>query len=354
VGASDRAVAGVKPGAHPLGDDLDPVTLVPHRAMRAARPFASERLPAGLPLVQLAVRRQLGGLFGHPGFGEPGQPGLLPRDAASWYVLGEPSSITGGIRSLLLQATHPIAMTGVARHSRYETDPLGRLAGTSAWVTVATFGSVDRTVELARTVRAMHAKVRGIAAGGVRYSADDPELLSWVQVSLTASLLAANRLFAPTPLTDEQADRFVLEQSVAGAVLDPRVDLDAVVAHRYASPDDLRPLAESLPLVVEGVMPRSTAELAANLHRRASELEVRTEARATVRFLRSAPVPRATRVPYRTMLAGAAASLPPGLAAALGVQPTMGDVRAAALLLAAMRMTTGRSPSLEMAVRDRS
>jgi uncharacterized protein (DUF2236 family) len=354
VGASDRTAAWPTAGTHPLGDDLDPVTLVPHRAMRAARPFATGRLPAGLPLAQLAIRRQLGGLFGHPGFGEPGQPGLLPREAASWHVLGEPSSIAGGIRSLLLQATHPIAMTGVARHSRYETDPLGRLAGTSAWVTVATFGSVDRSVELARTVRAMHARVRGIAPGGVRYAADDPELLSWVQVSLTASLLAANRLFAPRPLDDEEADRFVLEQSVAGALLDPRVDLDAVVAHRYASPDDLGPLAESLPLIVDGVMPRSAAELAANLRRRADELEVRTEARATVRFLRSAPVPRATRLPYRTMLAGAAASLPTGLAAALGVQPTMGDIRAAAVLLAAMRVATGRSPNLEMAVRDRS
>jgi uncharacterized protein (DUF2236 family) len=354
VRASDRAAVQRRGETHPLGDDLDPVTLVPHEAMRAARPLATERLPAGLPLAQLAIRRQLGGLFGHPGLGDPGQPGLLPRDAASWLVLGEPSSIVGGIRSLLLQATHPIAMTGVARHSRYETDPLGRLAGTSAWVTVATFGSVDRAVELARTVRAMHTRVRGIAAGGVRYAADDPELLSWVQVSLTASLLAANRLFAPTPLTDEQADRFVLEQSVGGAILDPRVELGTVVAHRYASPDDLRPLAESLPLLADGVMPRSADELAATFHRRAGELEVRTEARATVRFLRSAPVPRVTRLPYRTMLAGAAASLPPGLAAALGVQPTMGDVRAAAVLLAAMRFATGRSPSLEVAVQHRS
>jgi uncharacterized protein (DUF2236 family) len=340
-------------GTHPLGDGLDPVTLVPREALRAARPFASDRLPAGLPGVQPLVRRQLAGLFGRPDLGGSGQPGLLPREAVSWRVLGEPSSIAGGVRSLLLQATHPIAMTGVARHSRYETDPLGRLAGTSAWVTAATFGSVDRAVELARTVRRMHARVRGVAAGGEPYAADDPELLAWVQDSLTASLLAAHQLFAPTPLTRHEIDRFILEQSTLGAVLDPRVDLAEVLRHRYEVPGDLTPLVAVLPLVVEGVLPRTAAELAESFRRRAGELEVRTEARATVRFLRSAPVPRPTRVAYRTMLAGAAASLPQGLAEALGIQPTTGHVRAAAALLAAMRVTTGCSPSLAVADRDR-
>jgi uncharacterized protein (DUF2236 family) len=338
---------------HPLGDGLDPVTLVPEAALRAARPLVAARLPEGLPLTQALVRRQLGGLFGHPGFGEPGRPGLLPREAVSWRVLGEPASIAGGVRSLLLQATHPIAMTGVARHSRYETDPLGRLAGTSAWVTVATFGSVDRAVELARTVRAMHARVRGIAHGGIRYAADDPELLAWVQVSLTASLLAAHQLYAPTPLEPDEVDRFVLEQSVAGAVLDPRVDLATVVRLRTDTPEDLAPLAGRLPLVVEGVLPSSGAALADSFRRRAGELEIRAEARATVRFLRAAPLPRVTRVPYRALLAGAAASLPPGLATALGIQPTMADVRAAAVVLTAMRVTTGRSPSLALAERER-
>jgi hypothetical protein len=114
----------------------------------------------------------------------------------------------------------------------------------------------------------------------------------------------------------------VLEQSVVGACSTPGSTSNGVRRLRYDAPGDLAPLADELPLVADGVLPRSGAELAASFRRRASELEVRTEARATVRFLRSAPVPRATRIPYRTMLAGAAASLPPGLAAALGMQPT--------------------------------
>jgi uncharacterized protein (DUF2236 family) len=339
--------------AHPLGDGLDPVTLVPDDAMRAARSLVPRRLPAGLPFTRPVVRRQLSGLFGSPGFGEPGRPGLLPRDAVSWGVIGEPAGIAGGVRSLLLQATHPVAMTGVARHSRYETDPLGRLAGTSAWVTVAAFGSVDRAAELARSIRAMHARVRGRTAAGEPYAADDPELLAWVQICLTASLLAAHQLYAPRPLTGEEADRFVLEQSVVGAVLDPRVDLESVVEARSDAPGDLGILAAELPLVTGGVLPRSADELAATFRRRAPELEIRDEARATVRFLRRAPVPRATRAAYRVLLAGAGATLPTGLAVGLGFAPTRTDVRATAVLLGAMRLTTGCSPSLELARRDR-
>jgi hypothetical protein len=165
--------------------------------------------------------------------------------------------------------------------------------------------------------------------------------------------LAAHQLYAPRPLSDADADRFVLEQSVVGAVLDPRVDLATVAEARSDAPDDLGVLAAGLPLVTGGVLPRSTDELAATFRRRAPELEIRDEARATVRFLRRAPVPRATRVPYRVLLAGAGATLPGGLAAGLGFSPTLTDVRATAVLLAAMRVTTGCSPSLELARRER-
>jgi uncharacterized protein (DUF2236 family) len=338
---------------HPLGDGLDPVTLVPEEARRVARPFARRWLPDGLPLVQPLVRRQLAGLFGSPDLGDPRAPGLLPRGAVSWRVLGEPASIAGGVRSLLLQATHPIAMTGVARHSRYETDPLGRLAGTSAWVTVATFGSVDAALALARRVRGMHARVRGVAGGGIPYAADDPELLAWVQDSLTASLLAAHQLYAPRPLADDEVDRFVFEQSVVGGVLDPRVDLAIVERVRREAPGDLDRLAAHLPLLSDGVLPSDGASLATSFRRRAPELEVREEARSTLRFLRRAPVPGPTRPAYRVILAGAAATLPRGLAVALGTNPTTGDVRRAAALVAAMRVTTGTSPSLATAARDR-
>lgn len=67
-------------------------------------------------------------------------PGLYGPDSAVWEVHGCVSTLVGGIRALLLQAAHPAALTGVLDHSRYETDFLGRLAGTARWLTITTFG----------------------------------------------------------------------------------------------------------------------------------------------------------------------------------------------------------------------
>ena len=331
---------------HPLGPGLDPVTLAPPWAQRRDAGRALVRLPAGVPGLQWAIRRQLTQLFGGPDLGSPGQPGLLPRDAVSWRVLAEPASIAGGVRSLLLQTTHPLAMAGVAQHSRYETDPLGRLAGTSSWVTVGTFGSAEQALAIARRVRAMHVRVRGHAADGRAYAADDPDLLAWVQSTLTASLLATHQRFAPRPLDPAARDRFILEQSALGAVLDPRVDLSTLRGDVVAG-------ADRLPLIAEGRLATDASGLAASLRRWSTALEVTDQARATVAFLRRAPLPPAVRPAYRLLLAGVGATLPTSLATPLGLTSDAARVRALAALLATMRATVGLSPSATVAHDER-
>ena len=64
---------------------------------------------------------------------------FVPTDAP-WVVHADFGTLVGGIRALLMQALHPGSLTGVKNHSRYESDPLGRLAGTIRWLTVTTFG----------------------------------------------------------------------------------------------------------------------------------------------------------------------------------------------------------------------
>ena len=63
-------------------------------------------------------------------------PGLFGPGSAVWQVHGCIATLVGGVRALLLQAAHPAPLSGVAEHSRYESDPLGRLAGTTRWLTV--------------------------------------------------------------------------------------------------------------------------------------------------------------------------------------------------------------------------
>ena len=129
-------------------------------------------------------------------------------------------TIVGGIRALLMQALHPAALAGVQQHSRYEQDALGRLAGTTQWLTVVTFGdraAADR--ECAR-VRGMHRRVVGTYAtadGPAPYAATDPDLLRWVHVAFTDSFLATHRVWGgEIPGGD---DAYVREWAKAGELV---------------------------------------------------------------------------------------------------------------------------------------
>src|SRR4051794_37850480 len=66
-----------------------------------------------------------------------------------WFEVGSPitrvhsdaSMFVGGLAALLLQSLHPLAMAGVDQHSGFRGDPWGRLARTSHFLAVTTFGS---------------------------------------------------------------------------------------------------------------------------------------------------------------------------------------------------------------------
>jgi uncharacterized protein (DUF2236 family) len=121
--------------------------------------------------------------------------GYFGPESAVWVVHGSLSTLVGGIRALLMQAAHPAALTGVAEHSAYDTDPLGRLERTTRWLTITSFGSTEAIAEEARRVNAMHQKVKGTYEGkdhqNHSYSASDPRYLLWVHCAFTDSFLRA-------------------------------------------------------------------------------------------------------------------------------------------------------------------
>ena len=87
--------------------------------------------------------------------------GYFGPGSAVWHVNGAAPTMMAGIRALMMQTLHPGAMAGVADHSRYHTDPLGRLAGTVRWVVVTTFGSTDTVAAEVARVGRMHQRVTG-------------------------------------------------------------------------------------------------------------------------------------------------------------------------------------------------
>ncbi len=132
----------------------------------------------------------------------------------------------GGIRALLLQSLHPLAMAGVAGHSGYRSDPWGRLQRTSEFLARTTFGTVQDADAAVTMVRGIHERVRGRAVDGRRYAASDPHLLGWVHAAEADSFLAAYRKFGSSTLTPSDEDDYVAQSgSIAerlGAVDPPR------------------------------------------------------------------------------------------------------------------------------------
>jgi uncharacterized protein (DUF2236 family) len=154
--------------------------------------------------------------------GIPDQPeddGFFGPASMTWRLSADLSAPVAGLRSVLIQALHPLAMAGVDQHSDWRRDPVGRLAATSAYLATVTYGDRAGASRAARRVRTIHEHVRGTdTVTGHPYAAGDPALLLWVHAGLVDSVLAAVRLFG-TPPEDADADAYVGEMAVSAELL---------------------------------------------------------------------------------------------------------------------------------------
>jgi uncharacterized protein (DUF2236 family) len=128
-------------------------------------------------------------------------PRWFPPDSAIRTVHSDASMFVGGLRALLLQSLHPVAMAAVAGHSGFRGDPWGRLQRTSTFLATTTFGTADDAQQAVDVVRAIHDRVRGVTDEGIPYVASDPELLRWVHVAEIDSFLSAHQRYGAAPLS---------------------------------------------------------------------------------------------------------------------------------------------------------
>lgn len=237
--------------------------------------------------------------------------GLFGPQSTAWRVHGDAAMLIGGIRSLLFQSLHPLAMAGVDQHSNYREDPWGRLNRTGRFVGATTFGSTAAAQRQIELVRRVHRHVRGVDAKGRAYSADDPHLLTWVHVIETDSFLDAFNRYGQGKLTDAEKNSYVEEM--------------AQVAIRLGAEH----------------VPRSVAELHDCIQGFRPELEASRAAHQTVRFLLAPPdLPLLGRVPYAVLFAAAAGSLP-GYARRMLRLPIVPLVEPLAVRPAALVLTRG-------------
>ena len=188
----------------------------------------------------------------------------VPEDAAdngffgpasvAWRVSTDLAAPVAGLRSLLMQALHPLAMAGVDQHSGWRRDPVGRLAATSAYLATVTFGERAVAEQAAARVRRIHDHVRGTdAVTGRRYAAGDPALLLWVHAAQVDSVLAAGSLVG-TALSAADSDRYVAEMVAAAELVGvPRPLVPASVAELERYVASVRPGLSCTPAAAESM-----------------------------------------------------------------------------------------------------
>ncbi|HEX3221549.1 MAG TPA: oxygenase MpaB family protein [Nocardioides sp.] len=212
--------------------------------------------------------------------GTPG-PRWFPAGSPITKVHGDASMYVGGIRAVLLQTMQPHAMTAVAEHSGYRGDMWGRLARTSRFLAVTTFGTADDAQQAVDVVRAIHDRVSGAMPDGTAYDANDPHLLEWVHIAEIQSFLIAHRRYGAHRLDQAGYDEYVAQA--------------ALVARKLGVPDP----------------PTTEAELDAAVERFRAELRAIDHAREAVSYLIHHPdLPLVARPPYRVLVAAAVGLMP--------------------------------------------
>jgi uncharacterized protein (DUF2236 family) len=208
-------------------------------------------------------------------------PRWFAEDRPIRAVHGDAAMFVGGLRALLLQSLHPLAMTAVAQHSDYKSDPWGRLQRTSTFLAATTFAPAEDAQRAVDVVRRVHAHISGTGPGGVPYRADDPHLLRWVHIAEADSFLRTYQRYGARPLDEAGCDGYVADAAKIAAAL--------------GVPDP----------------PRSVRELEAALAEYRPELHAIPAAREAARFLVwNPPLPLAARGPYALLAATAIAELP--------------------------------------------
>ncbi len=220
----------------------------------------------------------------------------VPVDAEARLIHADlPAMLVGGLGSLFFQMLHPHSRAGVAQHSRYREDPLGRIRQTANYIATTTFGTRDEAAAAIAHVRQIHEYVRGVADDGVAYSASDPHLLDWVHVAGTRMFLSAYQRYGPRPLSPRQADAYVAQVAPAARELGAK-----------APPHDVR-------------------ELDAAIEQFRPELRLSPDAREARDFLLRGTVQGVhQRAPYRLLVDAALSLLPSWAAESLQVAERAG------------------------------
>ncbi len=191
------------------------------------------------------------------------QPTVATPESVTWRVHLDRAMWVAGVRALMLQALHPIAMQGVWQRSDFRSDPTGRLLRTAHFVAVTTYGSLAEADTLGEHIRRVHRSLSFTdPATGRLHRVDQHDLLVWVHCAEVSSYLETCHR-AGLGLSEADLDRYLDEQAHTASYVG-------------LAPDDV---------------PRGVADMRRYLAAVRPNLRVTPEARQAVRFLLWPKVP---------------------------------------------------------------
>lgn len=208
--------------------------------------------------------------------------GLFGPESIAWRLHRHPALLLGGLRALMVQALHPLAMAAVAQFSDYRNDVWGRYSRTTMYVVTTIFGSTRQARAAGARVQAVHAPMEGVdQVTGRPYRADDPELLLWVHVALVESFVVAYERYV-APLTAAERDQYVREMVRQAELVG----------------------------IPEPMVPPTWEAMEAFIERMRPQLQVSRETRDAFDVVLHPPLPRWKRAGWRVIAEGAVALLP--------------------------------------------
>ena len=226
--------------AEAVPDGPGPPAAVPHKPGPPAAVPHKPGPPAAAAATRLVERSAAAFVAALGVDGESADEGYFGPASVTWRIATDLSAPVAGLRALLIQALHPLAMAGVDRHSNWRQDPVGRLAATSAYLATVTFGDRAAADRAAGVVRRIHSYVVGTdTVTGQPYAAGDPALLLWVHATFVDSGLVAARMFGAQELGAAAADAYVREMRISASLLGVPLDMipaDAGALDAYMAP----------------------------------------------------------------------------------------------------------------------
>ena len=187
----------------------------------------------------------------HNDFARPlREEALLPANSLSWRVLKNPIALfIGGTAAVILELSEPAVRAGVWEHSSFRKDPMGRLRRTGLAAMISVYGARSVAEPMIARVVQMHASVQGTTAAGIRYSANDPQLLRWVHATASFGFAEAYNRYVD-PLSAQNFDEFYREGAPVSRLYGA-VDAPRCLADMQSLFESTRPRLGPSPIIFE-------------------------------------------------------------------------------------------------------